>query len=99
MLFGLIGRVSLAPQLRGELSRSSERSRVIADRVAKATLGGADGFALPQPAAPPGTPLGGPVDVEQEMVSLADEQLHYEATASLLQKTYQQIRESVRGLA
>lgn len=37
-----------------------------------------------------------PVDVEKEMVTLADEQLRYEATTRLLQKVYAQIRSSVR---
>jgi flagellar basal body rod protein FlgB len=36
------------------------------------------------------------VNVEKEMVALADEQLRFEAATALLQKVYQQIRSSVR---
>jgi flagellar basal body rod protein FlgB len=36
------------------------------------------------------------VDIEREMVSLADEQLRYEAATSLLTKVYQQVRSSIR---
>jgi flagellar basal body rod protein FlgB len=39
------------------------------------------------------------VNIEEEMVSLADEQLHFEATARLLQRTYEQIRTSLRDRA
>ena len=39
---------------------------------------------------------GAGVDLEAEMVSLGDEQLRYEATAKLLQKTYEKIRLSLR---
>ncbi|MGI9625286.1 MAG: flagellar basal body rod protein FlgB [Longimicrobiales bacterium] len=37
-----------------------------------------------------------PVDMEREMVALADEQLRFEATTRLLQSAYRQIRSSVR---
>jgi flagellar basal body rod protein FlgB len=37
------------------------------------------------------------VDLEAEMVSLADEQLRYEATAKMLQGAYQKLRLSIRG--
>jgi flagellar basal body rod protein FlgB len=37
------------------------------------------------------------VDGEGEMMSLADEQLRYETTAKLLEKTYAQLRTSIRG--
>ena len=39
---------------------------------------------------------GNAVDIEQEMVALADEQLRFEATANLLQKVYGQIRSAIR---
>jgi flagellar basal body rod protein FlgB len=35
-------------------------------------------------------------DLEKEMVTLADEQLRFEATSRLLQKVYAQVRASVR---
>jgi hypothetical protein len=92
MLFGFFGRVSGAPQLRESLDVSSQRVRGIAQRVAGATIGDASGFALP------GSTTDGtaPVDLEREMTSLADEQLRYETTAKLLEKTYQKIRLSIR---
>jgi len=95
MLKGLMGESSLAHALRGELDASSRRVRVAAHRVANATTPGATGFA----AALDGQ-LGaatGEVDLEAEMVKLADEQLRYEASTRLLQKVYAQLRSSVRG--
>ena len=46
--------------------------------------------------AAPGSPAEGPIDLEAEMVSLADEQLRFEATAKLLQKAYQGLRTAIR---
>lgn len=97
MLFGFIGRVSPANSLKDALDVSSQRTRVIADRVARASLQQPNGgFALPDAGAPAGSAEQGPIDLEAEMVSLADEQLRYEATAKLLQKAYQNIRTSIR---
>ena len=98
MLFGFINRISGAHQLRQGLDASAARTRGIADRVAKASLANGDGFALAATTAEsgPGAQPGPPVDVEGEMVSLADEQLRYEATAKLLEKTYAQLRTSIR---
>ncbi len=96
-MFGFIGRVSSANTLKDALDVSSQRTRVVADRVARASLQQPNGgFALPQVGAPAGSPEEGPIDLEAEMVSLADEQLRYEATARLLQKAYQNIRTSIR---
>jgi len=98
-LFGFINRVSSAASLREGLDASSVRTRAIGDRVAKASLANADGFALPATVgeAPNGGDApGAGVDVEAEMMSLADEQLRYETTARLLEKTYQKIRMSIR---
>lgn len=95
MLFGFINRVSGAGQLRQGLDASAARTRGIADRVAKASLNNGDGFALP--AAGPGQPQQGEkVDLEAEMMSLGDEQLRYETTAKLLEKTYAQLRTTIR---
>ena len=97
MINGFIGRISAATDLKEALDAGSRQTRLTADRVAKATLQNADGFALPavdgQPAG--AVPAGEAVDLEAEMVSLADQQLRFEATARLLQKTYQQIRLSI----
>jgi hypothetical protein len=96
MLYGFFGRVSQSVHLRDGLDVSSQRSRLIADRVSKATLMNGDGFALPEEGAAPGTEREGPIDLEAEMVSLADEQLFFEASARLLQKAYEQMRTSIR---
>jgi flagellar basal body rod protein FlgB len=98
MLFGFINRVSSAAALRQGLDTSSARVRAIGDRVAKASMQNADGFALAATSAESaqGAQPGPPVDLEAEMVSLADEQLRYETTAKLLEKTYQKIRLSIR---
>jgi flagellar basal body rod protein FlgB len=93
VLFGFIGRISSANQLKENLDLSAQRTRGIAQRVAGATLQNQTGFALPQ-----GEVASQPdaVNLEAEMTSLADEQLRFEATTKLLEKTYQQIRVSLR---
>lgn len=96
MLHGFISRVTPARDLKEALDIGSQRTRLIADRVAKATLQQGDGFAIPAAEATPGSTEEGPVDLEAEMVSLADEQLRFEATARILQKAYQQVRTAIR---
>ena len=96
MLFGFVGRISTAASLKDNLDVSAERARAIASRVARASLENGNGFALPSD---PATAPDGPatkVDLETEMIALADEQLRYEATAKLLHQTYQQLRASLR---
>jgi flagellar basal body rod protein FlgB len=93
MLKGLIGRDTPVATLKDGLDASVERTRVTAHRVANASVpgGGAGEFA--------GLLAGAAVedvDLEVEMVALADEQLRFDATAVLLQKVYAQIRSSVR---
>ncbi|MCU0646582.1 MAG: hypothetical protein MUF00_01190 [Gemmatimonadaceae bacterium] len=96
-LFGLFDRVTAAPQLRASLERSNTRVREIADRVSKASLANGDGFALPAADGSTGVPGANDVDVEAEMVALADEQLRYTATAKLLEKTYASLRLAIKG--
>jgi len=102
MLYGFIGRVSAATELKQALDISGQRTRLIADRVAKASLDGESGFAATLEAMDEGVepPVIGepaePIDLESEMVALADEQLRFETTARLLQKAYQNIRLSLR---
>jgi len=96
MLYGFISRVSQATNLKAGLDISSQRTRAIADRVAKASIPAGAGFALPNAGAAAGSSELGPVNLEAEMVSLADEQIRFETTARLLQKTYQGIRASIR---
>ena len=96
MLFGLIDRTTSASTLKGSLDRSVERSRGIADRVSKATLQNGDGFALEAKAGTP-QPEANPINVEDEMVALADEQLRVLATSRRLEKTYQSLRTAIKG--
>lgn len=95
MLFGLIDRASNASPLKAALDKSVERSRGIADRVSKATLNNGDGFALEAKKA--GNANANPVNVEDEMTALADEQLRFLATTRLLEKTYQSMRSAIKG--
>lgn len=96
MLFGLIDRVTSAPQLKASLDKSVERSRGIADRVSKATVQNGDGFALEAKAGTAQAQVN-PVNVEDEMVALADEQLRFLATSRLLEKTYASLRTAIKG--
>lgn len=99
MLFGFIDRVANASALRAGLDASAARTRAVADRVAKASLHNADGFALPATTAESagGALPGPPPDLEAEMVSLGDEQLRYEATAKLLQGAYASLRSALKS--
>ncbi|MEQ8329949.1 MAG: hypothetical protein RJQ04_16400 [Longimicrobiales bacterium] len=90
MLTRLTGTDTTSAQLKEALDTSSERVRGIAHRVANA---GTPDFAEALDAAAAGETQ---VDIEKEMVALADEQLRYEATANLLSKVYQQVRSSIR---
>jgi len=92
MISRLIGSATTVAQLKEGLAASSRAVRGIAHRVANA---GTPDFAETLEAAE-ATPQAASVDIEKEMVALADEQLRFEATASLLQKMYQQIRSSIR---
>jgi flagellar basal body rod protein FlgB len=96
MPFGFIDRVAGTNALTDGLDVSTQRTRMISDRVAKASLQSPDAFVLPGVNAKPGSPENGPVDLESEMVSLADEQLRYEATAKLLQDAYKSVRSSIK---
>lgn len=96
MPFGFIDRVSSATGLKDGLDVSTQRSRMIADRVAQASLQRPDSFALPKAGAKPGSPEVGGVDLEAEMVSLADEQIRFETTAKLLEKTYSRLRSIIK---
>ena len=98
MLFGLIDRATIASPLKSALDQSVERSRGIADRVSKATLNNGDGFALKTNEA--GADAAGnanPVNIEEEMTALADEQLRFLATSRLLEKTYASLRTAIKG--
>lgn len=96
MLFGFIDRVSSASTLKTSLDRSVERSRSIADRVASASVQGSDGFSL-EAKGKPGMATANPVNIEDEMIALADEQIRFLATSKLLEKTYASLRGAIKG--
>lgn len=98
MLLGILERVLPLSPLKHALDISVQRTKVIAGRVAQASVAGAGGFTMPTAGAQGGAAaeLGDPVDLEQEMVSLADEQLHFEAAAKLLEKAYAQLRMAIK---
>lgn len=87
MLNRILGEGTRAAVLKSGLDASSRRVRDVASRVANASN---PDFASELEAAQSS------VDVEKEMVTLADEQLRYEAATRLLEKTYAQLRASVR---
>lgn len=92
MIRGLLGS-STVQGLREGLDASMVRSREIANRVANASNGASASFE----AALDEAVQGDDVDLETEMVNLASEQIHFEATSQLLQKVYGQIRSSMRS--
>ncbi len=97
-LFNFINRVSSAGSLRDALDQSAIRHRQIADRVANATMVNKDGFALPagKTAASAVSGERGPVDTEQEMAALANEQMYFETAATRLKGTYDSIRRALQ---
>ena len=95
MLNRLLGGGSSVSELKAGLTRSTEEVRRIAHRVANASSGIDRGFESALEDAQ-GLNGGSEVDLEKEMVALADQQLRYEAATRLLEKVYQQIRYSVR---
>ena len=93
MLSGILDRATLVSPLKHMLDVSAERTKSIAGRVAQASLSAGGGFSLPAAGAANGASApGDPIDLETEMVSLADEQLHFESAAKLLEKAYAQLR-------
>lgn len=98
MLPGILERAMSVSPLKHTLDASVQLTKVIAGRVARASMSAADGFTVPTAGTPGGKPAedADPVDLEQEMVSLADEQLHFEAAAKLLEKAYAQLRMSIK---
>ena len=95
MLFGIIGRTTNANDLKDALDLSTQRTRAIAGRVSQASHGGSR-FALPIDPATGKAAQPDAVDLEAEMTSLADEQLRFEATEKLLEKTYAQLRAAMK---
>jgi flagellar basal body rod protein FlgG len=97
MITGFIGRITPAGELKTALDIGTQRVRAIADRVSKASLQNQDGFALPGTSPASGAIVtSSGVDIETEMINLADEQLRYEATSKLLAKAYDQVRTALK---
>jgi len=97
VLFGILGRTTNANDLKDSLDLSAQRTRAIASRVAQASVNHANGFTLPIDPATGKPAETNDVDLESEMTSLADEQVRYEATEKLLEKTYAQLRTSIKN--
>ncbi len=97
MLTGILGRATDATQLKELLDASAQRTRDIADRVSRASIQSKDGFSLGNNSKVDANGQEGPIDLEQEMVNLADEQIHYETTAKLLEKAYAQLRLAIKS--
>lgn len=93
MIEGVIGSGSVVQGLKGEMSASMVRSREIAHRVANAANDRTASFESSLSAAMNPDEI----DLEVEMVKLADEQIRYEAMSEILQKMYGQIRSSMRS--
>lgn len=96
MLTSVLSRVTQANDLKDALDLSAQRTRAMASRIAQASVNNGSGFALPVDPATGKPAEGDAVDLEAEMTSLADEQLRYEATAKLLEKTYAQMRTAMK---
>jgi flagellar basal body rod protein FlgB len=96
MPFNVIGRTTNANDLKDALDLSAQRTRAIASRVAQASMDG-NGFALPIDATTGQPTDGNQVDLETEMTSLADEQVRYDATEKLLEKTYASFRTAIKS--
>jgi flagellar basal body rod protein FlgB len=96
MLERLFGEGTSASDLKAGLDRSTETVRSIGHRIANAsTPQGGDFASVLDRVRTDGTTQ--QVDLEKEMVALAEEQIHFEVASRLLQKVYQQIRSSLRS--
>jgi flagellar basal body rod protein FlgB len=96
MITAVFNRVTQANDLKDALDLSAQRTRAMASRIAQASVNGGNGFALPVDPATGKPAESDQVDLEAEMTSLADEQLRYEATTKLLEKTYAQMRTAMK---
>ena len=95
MLKGLMGSGTLVESLRRELDASAVRTREIAHRVANSSNGQAASFESALDDAMAASEAD--VDLEVEMVRLADEQIRFEAMTRILQNVYAHVRSSIRS--
>lgn len=94
MIRGLIGSGTIVSQLKQGLGESTVRARDIAHRVANASNERVASFEEAFQVAR-GDAEG--VDLESEMVRLADEQLRFDTVSRVLNRTYGQIRSTMRS--
>jgi hypothetical protein len=94
MLVRLLGKDATPQGLKGELDRTTAEMRGVAHRVANASTPGFEPFGDVLARVEEGEVA---PSLEDEMISLADNQLRFEATARMLQQVYRQIRSSVGG--
>ncbi|HYV99737.1 MAG TPA: hypothetical protein VE967_19915 [Gemmatimonadaceae bacterium] len=92
----LISRTTQADALKAGLDAGAHRVRAIAGRIAQGSASQTFKVNGAQSADPSQAQQAEPVDLEQDMASLANEQLRFEATAKLLEKTYAAFRASIR---
>lgn len=91
MIRSLFGEGTVPAMLRGGLEEQSATSRLIGDRVARATqVSSSDDFDSAMAATARARATG--ESLEQDMAALADTQLRYEATTKLLTQAYAQFR-------
>ncbi len=101
MIKSLFGATSTTALLREGLTGSAKTLRETAHRVANATNGvgpaTGDAFAAALGEATAAED-GSTVDLEVEMVKLANEQIRFDTGATLLQRLYAQLRSSTRSV-
>jgi flagellar basal body rod protein FlgB len=99
MIKSLFGPTSLSRLLRGGLEETMQSHRQISERVAgtlqassstdfSAAMDAANGVKATKPSA---------VDLQREMSTLADNEIRYETEASLLHRTYANLRVAIGG--
>lgn len=97
MLDRLLGSDSIVHDIRGGLDRSTAAVRGVAGRIAAAGAADPGAFAEALDDAEEARPTTRDVDLETEMVDLAEQQIRFDAQARMLEKMYERIRLSVRG--
>lgn len=96
MIRSLFGANTVTSMLRGGLEEASATQRGIAARVARAQATSTQGdFAAELQGA--GRRQQPQIDVQQEMASLADTQIRFEASAKLLNGAYERLRRAIRN--
>ena len=96
MLGSLFGPSALSSLLRGGLEEVSATHRTIADRVASRETSSAQ-VTFTDELQAKAARAKAEADLQNDMTSLADTQLRYEADAKLLQQTYARLRTAIRG--